>query len=330
MAQDPLKRSAVIHQFTHMVAEHPLNAVAGVTQKRSEEEQKGDDGDACTARGVLRGYYEADDGVHEVAGKYWWDDRSGDDADKNIQGEAVGRYSWSDGKKTVSIYIELGVLDDVAEDEFRAEAGETYISVTIASAAGKRRTFMLMGLANEITGVEVAQTKGKRLIDEMAVPVDVPGVGEEFDDVEQMTARIGAERIEEAFVEETDFALCAEDNEELTEGCQVCVKDFGNSRIETDEAGFLAEGEGAKMDTSWCLTKEEHQRGLRCEACSPRVNKSCFSFWDSTKVDPDLVENGMNEFDASTQAVSEVSTHEQSAEDGNVQMCCMGFFGAES
>ena len=121
--------------------------------------------------------------------------------------------------------------------------------------------------------------------------------------------------------------LCAGGNEELAQGYQVCVKDFGNPRAETKEAGLLVEGEGVKMDTSCCLTKERHLQCLRCEMCSPYVNKSYFSFWDSPRVDPDFAENGMDEFGATrgawTRTVSEVSAQERSAEDGNVKSVCM-------
>ena len=54
-----------------------------------------------------------------------WDDRSGGDADKNVQGEAITNYSWSEGKNAVSIYIELDGLDDVTDDAFKVESGKT-------------------------------------------------------------------------------------------------------------------------------------------------------------------------------------------------------------
>ena len=69
------------------------------------------------------------------------------------------------------------------------------------------------------------------------MPVDMPGVDEEFDDVEQMTAKIGAEGIVEAFIKAADSTSCAGGNEELAQGYQMCVKDFGNPRAETNEAG---------------------------------------------------------------------------------------------
>ena len=51
-------------------------------------------------------------------------------------------------KKTMSTYIELDGLDDVAEDAFKAESGATDVSLTIASVAGKHRTLKLTSLVN--------------------------------------------------------------------------------------------------------------------------------------------------------------------------------------
>ena len=89
------------------------------------------------------------------------DDRSGGDADKDVQGEAVTKYSWPEGKNAVSIHLELDGLDDVTEDAFKAESGKTNVSLTIASVAGKQRIFTLTGLAHEITGVKVCPEEMK-------------------------------------------------------------------------------------------------------------------------------------------------------------------------
>ena len=50
---------------------------------------------------------KAPEHIGAVAGKYQWDDRPGGDADKDVQGEAITKYCWSEGKNTVSIYLEL-------------------------------------------------------------------------------------------------------------------------------------------------------------------------------------------------------------------------------
>ena len=61
-----------------------------------------------------------------MAGKYQWADRPGGDADKDVQGEAIAKYCWSEGKNTVSIYLELDGLDDVADDAFKVEFCKTH------------------------------------------------------------------------------------------------------------------------------------------------------------------------------------------------------------
>ena len=48
----------------------------------------------------------------------------------------------------MSTYIELGGVDDVAEDAFTSEYGATDVSLTIASVADKHKTFKLTSLAN--------------------------------------------------------------------------------------------------------------------------------------------------------------------------------------
>ena len=96
-----------------------------------------------------------------MAGKYR-DDRQGGVADKDVQGEAITKYCWSEVKNTVSIYLELDGFDDVPYDAFKAESGKIDVSLAIASVAGKQRIFKLTGLAHEITGVKVAQKKGKQ------------------------------------------------------------------------------------------------------------------------------------------------------------------------
>merc|ERR1719193_2860460 len=81
-----------------------------------------------------------------------------------MAGEAITKYSWSDGKKVVSVYIELEGLDDLKEDAFVTESSETSASLCIAMADGKKKRFALAGLSNEIDGVKVVQKKGKNTV----------------------------------------------------------------------------------------------------------------------------------------------------------------------
>ena len=45
--------------------------------------------------------------ICSTAGKCQWDDRSGGDADKDVQGEAISKSSWSNGKKMMTEREEL-------------------------------------------------------------------------------------------------------------------------------------------------------------------------------------------------------------------------------
>ena len=56
--------------------------------------------------------------------KYQLDERTGSDANQDVQGEPVNKHSWSDGKKTVSIYTELDELIATSERERRTLRSE--------------------------------------------------------------------------------------------------------------------------------------------------------------------------------------------------------------
>merc|ERR1711972_694686 len=97
---------------------------------------------------------------------YEWDNDaiSKKDADTDVGGAAITKYGWSDGKKTVSIYVEMDGLDEVAEDALSVENTETKVTFTIASIGGKKRTLLLNGLANEIDGVKLQRKIGKNTV----------------------------------------------------------------------------------------------------------------------------------------------------------------------
>jgi len=100
-----------------------------------------------------------------VSGKYNWDDSTKTKAaDDDVKGEAISKYSWSDGKKVVSIYIELDGLDDVADDALSTTSGEKEVSLVIAALAGKKRSFSMSNLANEIDGVKLVRKPGKNTV----------------------------------------------------------------------------------------------------------------------------------------------------------------------
>merc|ERR1719282_756183 len=84
--------------------------------------------------------------------------------DITYEGAAAGKYSWSDGKKAVSIYIEMDGLDEVADDSFSISSGESDVTFTIAAIGGKKRTFAMKDLANEIDGSKFVRKLGKNTV----------------------------------------------------------------------------------------------------------------------------------------------------------------------
>merc|ERR1712061_572219 len=101
-----------------------------------------------------------------VKGKYNWDNNTPNQKDADLAGEAITKYSWSDGKKVVSIYIEMEGLDAVGDDDLKAESGEKEVELTIAATGSpaKKRTLKLQKLANEIDGVKLVRKPGKNTV----------------------------------------------------------------------------------------------------------------------------------------------------------------------
>ncbi len=75
--------------------------------------------------------------------------------------EAITKYSWSDGKNNVRIYIALDGLDDVSADALKAEHGERSVFLDIASVVGKRRRIAVSGLSHDIDSVNIQRNKGR-------------------------------------------------------------------------------------------------------------------------------------------------------------------------
>jgi len=102
-----------------------------------------------------------------VTGKYnWGKDTTNKAADADVAGEAITKYSWSDGKKAVSVYVEMEGLDDVADDALTTESGAKECSLTIGAIGSppKKKTLKLSGLSNEIDGVKLTRKPGKNTV----------------------------------------------------------------------------------------------------------------------------------------------------------------------
>ena len=176
------------------------------------------------------------------APEHQWNDRSGGDADKDVQGEAITTYCWLERKTTVSIYLEPDGLDDVADDAFKVESGKTNVSLAIASVAGKRRISKLTGLAHEITGVKVAQKKGKQTVSLKLVKREEKTWHKLFDDAST----------KEAVADDT-----ARSNTDITSRVsQTTLSDFSKNLEEPSPA----ENELTIRHAAWILTRYDVRR----------------------------------------------------------------------
>merc|ERR1712129_222737 len=88
------------------------------------------------------------------------------DADVDNAGQAITKYSWSDGKKTVSVYVELPGLDDVPEDKISVTSGEKEAVLTIdgVGTLPKKRSLSLKGLSEEINCAKFTKKTGKNTV----------------------------------------------------------------------------------------------------------------------------------------------------------------------
>lgn len=101
-------------------------------------------------------------------GKYAWasDTTNKTDADADVIGDAITKYGWSDGKKVVSIYVELDGLDEVADDALHVESEDRSVALNIAAIGSppKQRRLALGNLAKDIDGVKLVRKPGKNTI----------------------------------------------------------------------------------------------------------------------------------------------------------------------
>ena len=94
---------------------------------------------------------------------YAW---SGAEMDRNadddpIASNRITKYSWADGRKRVSIYVEVDGADRLAEEAFKVSSGRRSVSLVIELTGQKKCTFSIAGLWGEITDAKAVQKKGK-------------------------------------------------------------------------------------------------------------------------------------------------------------------------
>ena len=93
--------------------------------------------------------------------------------------------------------------------------------------------------------------------DELMVPVDMRGVGEEFEDVEQMLEKLGPKGTAEAFIKASDFFEANKDGEPEEERPKPMTAKEWKEVLEDD---LLDEGEEEEL-----LEGEEEEEGVDCD-----------------------------------------------------------------
>merc|ERR1712190_323160 len=111
---------------------------------------------------------------------------------------------------------------------------------------GKKSEEITQELLNELTFPE-------NLADEeMMVPVDMRGVGAEYDDVEQMVEKLGAKGTIEAFIKAADYFDANKDNEPEDERPKPMTAAEWKTVLDDDglesEESELFEGEEEELD----------------------------------------------------------------------------------
>lgn len=87
-------------------------------------------------------------------------------ADKELAGEAISTYSWADGKKTVSVSVDLEGLGAVADETLSVTWGvrECLLTATAVGNPPRRRTLRLTELAGEIEAAKLERKPGEDTI----------------------------------------------------------------------------------------------------------------------------------------------------------------------
>uniref|UniRef100_A0A7S4RTY5 CS domain-containing protein n=1 Tax=Alexandrium monilatum TaxID=311494 RepID=A0A7S4RTY5_9DINO len=80
--------------------------------------------------------------------------------------EAIATYSWTDGKKSLAIFVELEGLAAVASDSLNLAWGPRECSLTVAAvgAPPRRRTLRLSNLAGEIEAARLERQAGEDVV----------------------------------------------------------------------------------------------------------------------------------------------------------------------
>lgn len=127
------------------------------------------DADSVPAGGVDEAVGTDDDKAFGYRGKYNWDDSQCNKHPTNEKativpsGGEIVDYSWCDGKRYVSMYVELRGLDDVADDDLEASLLNDGMGVVFSakSVTGKDRYLRIENLYGKVKRTKLVRKRGK-------------------------------------------------------------------------------------------------------------------------------------------------------------------------
>merc|ERR1712032_53257 len=89
-------------------------------------------------------------------------------ADDDVVTDAIQKYSFSDGKKAVSVYVELDGLDAVADAHIRVDVSpggrEASLIIDGVGAPPKRRRLVLKRLLQEVASAKFTRKMGRNTV----------------------------------------------------------------------------------------------------------------------------------------------------------------------
>merc|ERR1712187_721988 len=94
-------------------------------------------------------------------GKYQWDEAGSKKAEDGAFGAKICDYGWADGKKRVSVYVEIKGIDELPDDKLSVTVDENKRKVIFTAGFDSQRVLTLDPLNADVTKAEIKKKPGK-------------------------------------------------------------------------------------------------------------------------------------------------------------------------
>merc|ERR1712187_593238 len=96
-----------------------------------------------------------------MGGKYQWDEAGSKKAEDGAFGAKICDYGWADGKKRVSVYVEIKGIDELPDDKLSVVVDESKRKVVFTASFESKRVLTLDKLNADVTKAEIKKKPGK-------------------------------------------------------------------------------------------------------------------------------------------------------------------------